>query len=114
MAKSISILAVLADRDVCVGVMFWMQNKISILAVLADRDTIFCNNKPVQKISILAVLADRDVNLHRPLTHLLVISILAVLADRDRANSGTVSIHRNFNPRGPCGPRPPMLANTGQ
>ena len=55
-------------------------------------------------ISILAVLADRDVYLKRegcPYS----ISILAVLADRDARRGSRRRGWRNFNPRGPCGPR---------
>ena len=59
--KGISILAVLADRDVEHGGAVQDLHRISILAVLADRDmrTTKALRHPV-KISILAVLADRD------------------------------------------------------
>ena len=57
------------------------------------------------KISILAVLADRDSNCPDS-ARILRISILAVLADRDDGLAVDIARIDNFNPRGPCGPRP--------
>ena len=84
-ARCISILAVLADRDVGLGPVRG-QLTISILAVLADRD--FLCSQPARLatlISILAVLADRDFRHSYRRSWPLRISILAVLADRDYA-----------------------------
>ena len=84
---------------------------ISILAVLADRDPDGDALRLEGEISILAVLADRDPK--RPAGQRLRpdISILAVLADRDLMRGDkTRWITRNFNPRGPCGPRQPVGA----
>ena len=81
-AESISILAVLADRDIYGdGSTIWTN--ISILAVLADRDQ-KRGEKTMEftEISILAVLADRD-EIYAVSDNLQEISILAVLADRD-------------------------------
>ena len=99
---------------------------ISILAVLADRDPSRpppgpppchfnprgpCGPRPhvddsraSEEISILAVLADRDLPLM--VEHDAgEISILAVLADRDIALISIALPPYHFNPRGPCGPR---------
>ena len=100
---------------------------ISILAVLADRDILHSNLLDTRIISILAVLADRDprqgaddnkpsafqssrsLRTATPIsgTHLgmLIISILAVLADRDGSLPVSGLQEDDFNPRGPCGPR---------
>ena len=124
----ISILAVLADRDLVFmgGGFGW---NISILAVLADRDGLLlgewkaapdfnprgpCGPRPIGaglpdvdvRISILAVLADRDDLPIARLAGLDGISILAVLADRDHVERNNVTNVKDFNPRGPCGPRP--------
>ena len=56
----ISILAVLADRDLGGDPLVEPQPAISILAVLADRDLAIPAPAPAHEISILAVLADRD------------------------------------------------------
>ena len=56
----ISILAVLADRDMWRRRRHWREENISILAVLADRDRPKWCEKIASGISILAVLADRD------------------------------------------------------
>ena len=61
-------------------------------------------------ISILAVLADRDRQAREKMHQLQLISILAVLADRDLDLPGLYAGLRDFNPRGPCGPR----LNTGK
>ena len=84
------------------------DNTISILAVLADRDTKEqVSVRTADGISILAVLADRDGNHHGPAAHKTSISILAVLADRDEQKQTEKNqAFPYFNPRGPCGPRP--------
>ena len=78
---------------------------ISILAVLADRDSFDWEEYPGYEISILAVLADRDGPQGPGHRQGQGISILAVLADRDIAWAMVRAIRRDFNPRGPCGPR---------
>ena len=105
---------------------------ISILAVLADRDLLIREIPNTRNISILAVLADRDLFLsmippspvyfnprgpcgprqvgdgsYLPMSP---ISILAVLADRDGETSANHTRQTYFNPRGPCGPRPNISA----
>ena len=56
---------------------------ISILAVLADRDDYYWPVFANIGISILAVLADRDPKTYAEALNSIQISILAVLADRD-------------------------------
>ena len=102
------------------------QQSISILAVLADRDLRPAGARAGRRISILAVLADRDFRQRQKygrqrfqssrslrtataggvLEHTVhLISILAVLADRDPGITIPSLPSKHFNPRGPCGPR---------
>ena len=116
---SISILAVLADRDLKklgaqqrpkefqssrslrtathVGPALAVRQEISILAVLADRDRIHdAVRDHLFVISILAVLADRDVGTPDG-CRTTWISILAVLADRDApAPDAVVALKKEF------------------
>ena len=127
-ATGISILAVLADRDVVAEALEIARVGISILAVLADRDQArekmhqlqleFQSSRSLRtataghqhrqraelRISILAVLADRDYCKACAIKQ-GNISILAVLADRDSSSRLSCRPGRHFNPRGPCGPR---------
>ena len=106
----ISILAVLADRDFHDNYLKY-TDYISILAVLADRDISVAEQPVKDDISILAVLADRDVDVNYRYWRGIAISILAVLADRDAQMASQFFTGLDFNPRGPCGPRPRQFQN---
>ena len=80
-AIQISILAVLADCDLCAAGRL-AAAQISILAVLADCDHVALHPQKGPGISILAVLADCDSYCER-ISPVTCISILAVLADCD-------------------------------
>ena len=100
----ISILAVLADRDKFLSAQIRL-NGISILAVLADRDLPLCSmgcGTPVFQSSRSLRTATVYKGVRQPQ---VTISILAVLADRDGQSRRHPRQARNFNPRGPCGPR---------
>ena len=114
-------------------IQFWSY-AISILAVLADRDmgqdgtgegsTVFQSSRSLRTATIIVVLpapgkpfqssrslrtATRSAELSTATTR---ISILAVLADRDTDRTFPSSaLTIDFNPRGPCGPRPSVLRN---
>ena len=78
---------------------------ISILAVLADRDCFWRRDiEPKGAFQSSRSLRTATVRgLHKEVCGR--ISILAVLADRDGHDSVLKIANRNFNPRGPCGPR---------
>ena len=102
----ISILAVLADRDGS-GLKLDLSRKNNFnprgpcgprrgTINSANRRQLFQSSRSLRTATQEAV-ADK---------YTAMISILAVLADRDSSRSKTNSLNTDFNPRGPCGPRP--------
>ena len=81
-------------------------SKISILAVLADRDVHIQNLVPVLVISILAVLADRDTVAPAAASRAETFQSSRSLRTATWANWPLEVPFMYFNPRGPCGPRP--------
>ena len=93
--ETVSILAVLADRDQDGLEVCRAQLAVSILAVLADRDSLTLSYSDSIDVSILAVLADRDLA-SKPQERYLLVSILAVLADRDQIRKIRLSSKTRF------------------
>ena len=135
-AAGISILAVLADRNHCVRPSATLTANFNRRGPCGPRPDSFtalslhqsyfnpcgpCGPRPAIQADTAAVLtgfqSSRSLrtatNLVRKLGHILGISILAVLADRDAVGSPQSLSLSDFNPRGPCGPRPSVreLAN---
>ena len=132
---SISILAVLADRDLKklgaqqrpkefqssrslrtathVGPALAVRQEISILAVLADRDRIHdAVRDHLFVISILAVLADRNIYQQTRLRYpIRYFNPCGPCGPRQPACPAQRSDELDFNPRGPCGPRPLVLGD---
>ena len=127
-AAGISILAVLADRNHCVRPSATLTANFNRRGPCGPRPDSFtalslhqsyfnpcgpCGPRPAIQADTAAVLtgfqSSRSLrtatNLVRKLGHILGISILAVLADRDWSWASSPLPRRNFNPRGPCGPR---------
>ena len=104
--KTISILAVLADRDLLVRIAHVVLHQILILAVLADRDRIPATRSSpgTGHFNPRGPCGPRRPE-PGPGRRRQAISILAVLADRNPRRERANGVIPDFNPRGPCGPR---------
>ena len=123
----ISILAVLADRDVMRTMPFWLtvafQSSRSLRTATwiwwpgnssminfnprgpcGPRLVLLASNNTAPSISILAVLADRDRPQRRLRFNHVYFNPRGPCGPR-RGSSHSCAWQHNFNPRGPCGPR---------
>ena len=103
---TISILAVLADRDSTLCDILRLTNNFNPRGPCGPRRCRSCRSRRDRRISILAVLADRDVRL---LYYTCVVTAdfnpRGPCGPRRLQPGGRCLYHRHFNPRGPCGPR---------